>query len=128
MGWIASWGWRRTNGLNALTAEHRAAVTAEVAETGQKVRRFVGLTYGERTCDRPRRVIAKIEHTSRGANPRYIVTSLKHDPKALYERLYCARGDMENRIKENQLYLFADRTSCQHWWPNQFRLLLASLA
>ncbi len=72
---------------------------AEVAETGKKVRRFVELTYGARSWDRPRRVIAKIEHTLRGANPRYIVTSLKGDPQTLHERLYCARGDMENRIK-----------------------------
>ena len=73
-------------------------------------------------------MIAKLEHSRRGANPRYIVTSLKGDPQTLYERLYCARGDMENRIKEQQLDLFADRTSCHAWWPNQFRLLLASLA
>ncbi len=121
-------GLAKNDRLNALTGEHREAAATEVAKTRDKVRRFVELTYGARTWDRPRRVIGKIEHTPRGANPRYIVTSLKGDPKALYERLYCARGDMENRIKENQLDLFADRTSCQHWWPNQFRLLLASLA
>ena len=57
-----------------------------------------------------------------------MVTSLEGDAQALYDRLYCARGDMENRIKEQQLDLFADRTSCHHWWANQFRLLLASLA
>ena len=57
-----------------------------------------------------------------------LVTSLKGKPKYLYEKIYCARGDMENRIKEQQLGLFADRTSCHGWWPNQFRLLLASLA
>ena len=54
--------------------------------------------------------------------------SIPPDAKQLYDKLYCARGDMENRIKENQLDMFGDRTSCQHWWPNQFRLLLASLA
>ena len=48
--------------------------------------------------------------------------------KALYDELYCQRGEMENRIKEQQLGLFADRTSCHHWWPNQVRLILASLA
>ena len=57
-----------------------------------------------------------------------MVTSLEGDSQALYDRLYCARGDMENRIKEQQLDLCADRTSCHHWWANQFRLLLASLA
>ena len=57
-----------------------------------------------------------------------MVTKLRDAPQALYEDRYCARGEMENRIKECQLGLFADRTSCHLWWPNQFRLLLASLA
>ncbi len=114
--------------LNELSGELQAQAAAEVEKTGEKVRWFAEFKYGARTWDRPRRVIAKIEHSHRGANPRYIVTSLPGDPQTLYERLYCARGDMENRIKENQLDLFADRTSCHAWWPNQFRLLLASLA
>lgn len=63
-----------------------------------------------------------------GANPRYVVTNLHQTPKWIYTKLYCARGDMENRIKEQQLNLFADRTSCHDWWANQFRLLLSSLA
>jgi hypothetical protein len=63
-----------------------------------------------------------------GPNPRFVVTNLRDEPQALYEDIYCARGEMENRIKECQLGLFADRTSCHLWWPNQFRLLLASLA
>lgn len=78
--------------------------------------------------DKPRRVIAKIEYSAHGVNPRYVVTNLAGDAKHLYDKLYCARGDMENRIKENQLDMFGDRTSCQHWWPNPFRLLLSSLA
>ena len=65
---------------------------------------------------------------AQGSNPRFIVTNLKGPPRRLYERLYCARADMENRIKEQQLDLFADRTSCHNWWPNQFRLILSSLA
>ena len=73
-------------------------------------------------------MIVKAEHASRGANPRYIVTSLKGAPQWLYDRVYCARGDMENRIKEQQLDLFADRTSCHAWWPNQYRLPLSTLA
>lgn len=75
-----------------------------------------------------KRVIARIEHMAKGANPRYVVTNLEGDAQRLYERLYCARGEMENRIKEQQLDLFAERTSCSKWWPNLFRLLLASLA
>jgi len=65
---------------------------------------------------------------SQGSNPRYIVTHLVGDPKQLYETVYCVRGEMENRIKEQQLDLFADRTRCSQWWPNQFRLLLSTLA
>ena len=57
-----------------------------------------------------------------------MVTNLEGDGRTLYEDLYCQRGEMENRIKEQQLDLFADRTSCHDWWPNQFRLILSSLA
>ena len=78
--------------------------------------------------DRERRVIAKAEHNAHGANPRYVVTSLEREPQPLYEEDYCARGEAENRIKEQQLDLFSDRTSCHEWWPNQFRLLLSSFA
>ena len=114
--------------LNALSRADQDAAAATCAVRGRKVRRFTGFTYAAASWDRPRRVIAKAEHNPYGANPRYVVTSLSGQPQYLYERLYCARGDMENRIKEQQLGLFADRTSCHHWWPNQFRLLLASLA
>ena len=95
---------------------------------GDKVRWFCAFFYGARSWDHPRRVIAKIEVTALGRNPRFVVTNLDGDPKRLYERLYCARGEMENKIKQQQMDLFADRTSCHHWWANQFRLLLSSLA
>jgi len=75
-----------------------------------------------------RRIIAKIEVTHQGRNPRFVVTNLTQAAGEVYDECYCARGDMENRIKEQPLGLFADRTSCHHWWPNQFRLLLSSLA
>ena len=96
--------------------------------SGEKQRLFVELRYGARTWTKRRRVIARLEHGPKGANPRYVVTNLEGHGKQLYERLYCQRGEMENRIKEQQLDLFADRTSCHDWWPNQFRLILASLA
>ena len=115
--------------LNALTAEAQRQAAEAFKRTGQKVRQFTDLTNGaRRTRDRPRRVIAKLEHSRGGPNPRYVVTLLKGDAQSLYDRLYCARGDTENRIKEQQLDLFTDRTSCHHWWANQFRLLLATLA
>ena len=80
---------------------------------------------------RRRRVVAKAEWTTQGANPRFIVTSLKPGrwaARALYEDLYCARGDMENRIKECQLDLYADRTSANTMRANQLRLWFASFA
>ena len=95
--------------------------------TGRKQRLFGNLRYGAHTWDRPRRVIARIEHGRKGSNPRYVVTNLPGNSRKLYERIYCARGEMENRIKEQQM-LFADRTSAHCWWPNQFRLLLSALA
>ena len=63
-----------------------------------------------------------------GSNPRFLVTNLTGAAQELYDAVYCARGEMENRIKEQQLGLFADRTSCHDWWANQFRLLLSSFA
>ncbi len=96
--------------------------------TRKKSKLFATVYYGAKTWPRRRKVIVKAEHTRLGKNTRYVVTNLKGKPKYLYEKIYCARGDMENRIKEQQLDLFADRTSCHGWWANQFRLLLASLA
>lgn len=98
------------------------------AETQEKQRLFTEFIYGAKTWSKQRRIIGKAEHTEKGANPRFIVTNLSGNPQELYDNCYCARGDMENRIKEQQLDLFADRTSCHNWWPNQFRLILASLA
>src|SRR6202051_1698781 len=80
------------------------------------------------TWDKTRGVLAKAEHTEKGSNPRFVVTNLETGAQTLYDDVYCARGEMENRIKEQQLGLFADRTSCHDWWANQFRLLLSSCA
>ena len=121
-------GLAKNKRLSRLTASLQDEAAACFAATGHKVRWFTDFQYAARSWDGARRVIAKIEHSQHGVNPRYVVTNLEGDAKQLYDKLYCARGDMENRIKENQLDMFGDRTSCQHWWPNQFRLLLASLA
>lgn len=75
-----------------------------------------------------RDVIAKIEVTDKGRNPRFVVTTLNGNDARLYCEDYCARGDMENRIKDQQLDLFAKRTSSKHWWSNQWRLMLSMLA
>jgi len=105
---------------------------AEASSTGKPARRFKDFRYS--TLDswsRRRRVIAKAEWTEGEANPRFIVTSLSQaeaDGRVLYEKVYCARGDMENRIKECQGDLFADRTSAATMRANQLRLWFASMA
>jgi hypothetical protein len=96
--------------------------------TGQKQRVFAELSYAAQTWDRQRRVIVKAEHSEQGQNPRFVVSSLSGDPQDIYDRLYCQRGEAENRIKEQQLGLFADRTSCHAFLANQFRVLLSAAA
>ena len=114
--------------LNRASATTMAEAKAAYDASGAKQRRFADLSYAAKTWGQCRRVIARLEYGAKGANPRYVVSNLGGDGQDLYDTLYCKRGDMENRIKEQQLDLFADRTSCHKWWPNQFRLLLASLA
>ena len=101
---------------------------SEFEKNGEKQRLFSEFMYGAETWKNERMIIVKAEHNSKGENPRFICTSLVGDPQSLYENVYCARGDMENRIKDQQLYLFADRTSCTTWNANQFRLLLSGMA
>jgi hypothetical protein len=104
---------------------------AESEATGEPARRFKDLTYQTRkSWSRERRVVGKAEHLPRGSNPRFVVTNLsaeEFDARALYEDEYCARGEMENRIKEQQLYLFADRTSAHTMRANQLRLWFSSV-
>jgi len=97
-------------------------------KTGEPQRLFGSVSYSAATWDRTRRVIVKAEHNAQGANPRFVVTNVPGDPQELYDDVYCQRGEMENRIKEQQLDLFADRTSCHRFMANQFRLLLSSAA
>jgi hypothetical protein len=114
--------------LKRLAEPHLELGKKEFEQTGQKQRLFAESQYAAATWDRKRRVIIKAEHNSQGSNPRFVVTNLSGDPQALYDDLYCQRGDMENRIKEQQLDLFAGRTSCHEFLANQFRLLLSSAA
>src|SRR5271168_917659 len=117
--------------VEAITAELIAA-SVESIRTGKPARRFKDFTYA--TLDswsRERRVVGKAEVTGGEANPRFVVTSLKPTQvggRHLYEKIYCARGEMENRIKECQLDLFADRTSAATMRANQLRLWFASMA
>jgi hypothetical protein len=100
----------------------------QFAAAGDKQRLFGEVAYAAGTWDRPRRVLVKAERLAEGPNTRFVVTNLEGAPQALYDEVYCARGDMENRIKEQQLWLFADRTSCHAFVANQFRVLLAAAA
>jgi hypothetical protein len=121
-------GLAKNKRLNDQAAMWMAWAGAGYHHTGEKQRLFAELRYGAKSWGKRRRVIARLEHGAKGANPRYVVTNLEGHGGDLYDGLYCQRGEMENRIKEQQLDLFADRTSCHRWWPNQFRLILASLA
>lgn len=121
-------GLAKNKRINAMASDLMAEAEEEFVTTGEKQRLFSETMYAAGTWDKKRRVIMKAEHTMQGSNPRYVVTSLHGDPQDLYDNEYCARGDMENRIKEQQMDMFSDRTSCHKWWPNQMRLLLSSLA
>src|SRR6266480_449922 len=107
-------------------------VAIKSRRTGRPERRFKTFLWAtRRTWSRRRRVVAKAEWTKGEANPRFVVTSLRRDEcktKYLYEKVYCARGDMENRIKECQLDLYADRTSAATMRANQLRLWFYSMA
>jgi Transposase DDE domain group 1 len=125
-------GLARNERLVGAIAEDLATAEAQSLARGGAARRFADFFW--RTLDswsRERRVVAKAEHLPKGANPRFVVTSLPAsaiDARALYEDVYCARGEVENRIKEQQLDLFADRTSAATMRANQLRLWFASFA
>jgi Transposase DDE domain group 1 len=125
-------GLARNRRLVEVIAGELAAAAVVSGQTGKPARRFTEFRWS--TLDswsRSRRVVAKAEWTQGEANPRFIVTSLDHaeaEARYLYERIYCARGEMENRIKECQLDLFADRTSAKTMRANQLRLWFAAMA
>jgi hypothetical protein len=118
--------------LKAEIAAELAAAQAESERTAEPARRFRDFTWSTRkSWSRSRRVVGKAEWTGGEANPRFVVTTLAQDEaeaRPLYEKIYCARGEMENRIKECQLDLFADRTSAKSMRANQLRLWFASMA
>jgi Transposase DDE domain group 1 len=125
-------GLAKNERLVAEIAAELAAAEEESKASGQPARRFKEFQWTTReSWSRQRRVVAKAEWTEGAANPRFVVTSLSSGeaaPQGLYEEIYCARGDMENRIKECQLDLFADRTSSATMRANQLRLWFASMA
>jgi hypothetical protein len=125
-------GVAKTDRLIAKIATELTAAEAKSRRTGKPARYFKDFRWRtRRSWSCKRRVVAKAEFTSGGANPRFVVTSLKRSEckaRYLYEKVYCARGDMENRIKECQLDLYADRTSTATMRANQLRLWFASMA
>jgi hypothetical protein len=122
-------GLARNSVLERMAQPFMVAAETQFSATNQKVRNFHEVTYAAATWDRERRVIVKAERLPEGPNLRFLVTNLsERSPDQVYNGRYTARGDMENRIKEPQLALFADRTSCHAFLANQFRLLLSSAA
>ena len=125
-------GLAKNERLTAVIKSELDLAAATSRRTGTPARRFKTFIWMTRSSwSRPRRVVAKAEWTQGEANPRFVVTSMARkecSPKYLYEKLYCARGEMENRIKECQLDLFADRTSAATMRANQLRLWFASMA
>jgi hypothetical protein len=125
-------GLARNTRLVAEIAAELADAQAMAEKSGQPARRFKDFNWSTRkSWSRRRRVIGKAEWTQGEANPRFVVTSIKRSEagaRHLYEDIYCARGDMENRIKECQLDLYADRTSAATMRANQLRLWFASMA
>ncbi len=123
----------------AKNSRLKTAIKDELAEaknlfdqTGHRARMYKDFKYKTlNSWSRSRRVVAKAEHLEKGSNPRFVVSSIPADKinaKTLYEKHYCARGEMENRIKEQQLQLFADRTRCTQMRANQTRLWFSSVA
>jgi hypothetical protein len=136
--------WCESNGVDfvigmATNTRLDAMITTELAEakrlhdeTGLAARVFADFRYQTlKTWDQDRRVVGKVEHLALGPNPRFVVTSIvpkEYEAKELYEDVYCARGNMENRIKEQQMGMFADRTSSHTLLANQLRLWFSSFA
>jgi Transposase DDE domain group 1 len=125
-------GLAKNERLKKILAPQMEEAKARCEETGEPARQFADFSYQTlHSWSRARRVVGKAEHLAKGENPRFVVTSItadQVDARTLYEDHYCARGDMENRIKEQQLALFADRTSTAEMRSNQLRLWFSSIA
>ena len=125
-------GMARNRRTERMIAKQMEQARREFLQTGKPTRRFRSFWYRTRkTWSRKRRMIGKAEYLPKGANPRFVVTSLsarQYEKRFVYEELYCARGEMENRIKEEQLDLFGDRASCHTFRGNEIRLWLSMAA
>jgi len=114
--------------LTRLAELFTSIAKTQFKQRQQKQRVSGDFLYAADTWDKQRRVIVKAEHLRQGENTRFIVTNLAGQSQQLYDDVYCQRGDMENRIKEQQLGFFADRTGCHDFVANQFRVLLSAAA
>lgn len=115
--------------LDVLAAELADDLKVRRAEAGaERMRAFASFAYRARSWARERRVVARLEASTRGFDARYVVTSLSSKPRQLYEALYCARGQVENLIKLHKTQLASGRTSCQSPVANQVRLVLHTAA
>ena len=106
---------------------------AAYEQSGEKQREIGEFVYAAQSWDIPRRVVTRLEYGAQGVNPRFIVSNLMashysaYSAEALYDGLYCQRGEADNRIKETQRDVFGARASCQHFKANPFRVLIAAL-
>ena len=121
-------GVARNARLHRIVAPWEAQMEKRYAKTKNKQRLIREFIYAADTWNRERRIVTRLEFGSQGANPRFIVTNLSRSAKALYDDLYCLRGEAENRIKETQLDLFGTRASSQKFLANWLRTLLSALA
>ena len=120
-------GLARNARLEAQVAYAQLAMQDQYEQTGLKQRLVDEFSYAAQSWPHERRVITRLEWGEQGCNPRFVVTNLDGPAQALYDELYCQRGEAENRIKEAQVGLFATRTSCHVMRSNQLRMLLAAL-
>lgn len=125
-------GLAKNQRLLRILGKERHEAQERFTQTQQPARVFKDFVYQtQKTWSRPRRVVGKAEHLAKGDNPRFVVTSLSAEAWAaqpLYEKEYCGRGNMENRLKEQKLFLFANRVSCATMRANQMRLCLSTVA
>lgn len=121
-------GVARNAALHRMVASWEQDLEQAFKKTETKQRLIREFQYAAESWDRERRIITRLEFGSQGANPRFIVTTLDRPAEALYDTLYCQRGEAENRIKETQLDLFGTRASCQKFLANWLRILFSALA
>lgn len=121
-------GMARNKRLHAEVKAWEDAMARRFHEKSEKQREIREFVYAAKSWHRERRLIARLEYGRQGTNPRFIVTNLDRPAEDLYDRLYCLRGEAENRIKETQLDLFGTRTSCRKFLANWLRILFSALA